>query len=184
MKHDVETELKVLLPREDFEKLTSLYGPLTFERQHNIYFVTNDIKHYAFRIREKNGEKLFTLKEHKDNKTIEHEKIFTGEMEDDPEIRQVLDGFEIFPPYKVIGELITDRAVYDTGKAELCFDINSYNGITDYEVEYEIYKDHKYKKAFKKILDDAGIEYEFNKVSKYNRCINTLKDQKDETKPI
>ena len=176
MKHEVETELKVLLSREDFEKLASRYAPLHFEHQHNIYFVTNDIKHYAFRIREKNGEKLFTLKEHKDGKTIEHEKVFTGELEDDPEIREVLAGFEIFPPYKVIGELDTERAVYDTGKAELCFDINNYNGITDYEIEYEIYKDHKYKKAFNKIMSEAEISYDLNKVSKYKRCVNTLKE--------
>ena len=49
-----------------------------------------------------------------------------------------------------ISEIITEYA-------ELCFDINSYNGITDYEIEYEVKKDHDYKKAFKAILKQAGI---------------------------
>ena len=67
MNHAIETELKVLLSREQFNRLASFYQPLTFVRQINTYYKNNNSDHYAFRIREKEGTLLFTLK----NKTPE-----------------------------------------------------------------------------------------------------------------
>lgn len=173
MKHAYETELKALLSREDFERLASFYQPLEFVEQHNFYFITDDPKHYAFRIRTRNGEQLFTLKHKENGKTVEYEKVFDGRMEDDQDIMQTLASFNIFPPFRIFGELVTQRAVYENELAELCFDINTYNGITDYEVEYEIKKYHKYKKAFREILGKADIPFVLNKTSKYKRCLRS-----------
>ena len=98
MKGQVELELKTLVSRQEFEKLTAHYQPLNFVRQINTYFVTSDPSHYAFRIRERQGEKLFTLKQHENGQVIEHEKAFTGNFYDDPEIKQTLESFGILPP--------------------------------------------------------------------------------------
>ena len=78
MKEQVEIELKTLVSKDQFEKLCSFYEPLEFVEQINTYFITDDMKHYAFRIRERKGEKLFTLKQKVNGLTVEHEKVFTG----------------------------------------------------------------------------------------------------------
>ena len=173
MKGQVELELKTLVSRQKFEKLAAHYQPLTFVRQTNTYFVTGDPDHYAFRIRERLGEKLFTLKQHRDGQVIEYEKPFSGNFFDDPEIRQTLADFGLTPPYQLLGSLTTDRAVHYDGLAELCFDINSYNGITDYEIEYEVKKDHDHEKAFRQILDRENVSYQKSWGSKYKRCLKT-----------
>ncbi|MBO4218667.1 MAG: CYTH domain-containing protein [Erysipelotrichaceae bacterium] len=177
MKGQVELELKTLVSRPDFEKLAAHYQPLNFVRQVNTYFVTKDPSHYAFRIRERLGEKLFTLKQHRDGQVIEYEKAFTGNFFDDPEIRKTLSDFAVFPPYQILGSMVTDRAVYDTGLAELCFDINSYNGQTDYEIEYEVKKPHDHRKAFDEILARENLRYEKSWGSKYKRCLKTKPQQ-------
>ena len=176
MKHEAEIELKMLVSEEQFYQLASFYQPLNFVEQHNYYYVTNDIKHYAYRVREKEGTLLFTLKEHSNGQVIEHEKYLNGPLEEDEEVKELLASFGIYPPYKLIGELITERAVVEDEYAELCFDINHYNGITDYEIEYEIKQAHDYKKAFKKLLKKASLKFVENKESKYKRCLKSLPD--------
>jgi len=173
MKHEVELELKTIITQQQFEKLASFYQPLEFVEQHNYYYVTDDLSHYGFRVRVRNGEKLFTLKNYVNGTTYEYEKVFTGEIDDDPEIIDVLDQFHVQKPYTLFGELITERAVYDNGLAELCFDINHYNGLTDYELEYEVQQPHDHQKAFLEILAKADIEYIPSWASKYKRCLKT-----------
>ena len=180
MEHAIETELKVLLTREEFDHLASFYQPLNFVRQHNYYYVSQDVSHYAFRIRTREDETLFTLKAKVNGETDEYEKILTVPLEQDQDVLDTLASFGQFPPFRVFGELITDRAMVVTEYAELCFDINSYNGITDYEIEYEVKKGHDYKKAFKAILKQAGITYRKNKLSKYVRCMKSLEKNNDQ----
>ena len=73
----------------------------------------------------------------------------------------------------VIGECTTYRAVINTDKAELCFDINEYNGITDYEIEYEQTCDHDGITEFNKILSQVGLTYFRNCPSKIKRTLDT-----------
>ena len=173
MKGQVELELKTLVSKPDFEKLAAHYQPLNFVRQTNTYFVTDDPAHYAFRVRERCGESLFTLKQHVAGQVIEFEKAFTGNFFDDPEIRETLKSFGIRPPFQLLGVLVTERAVYENGLAELCFDINHYNGLTDYEIEYEVKKPHDHVRAFQDILAREGLRYEKSWGSKYTRCLMT-----------
>jgi uncharacterized protein YjbK len=171
MKGQVELELKTLVSREEFERITARYQPLNFVRQVNTYFVTNDLSHYAFRIRERDGEFLFTLKYYVNGQTVEYEKVFSGRFFDDPDIRETLKAFRIEPPFQILGSLTTDRAVYENELAELCFDINHYNGQTDYEIEYEVKSPHDHLKTFKDILASENIAYEKSWGSKYKRCL-------------
>ena len=177
MEHAIETELKILLTRQQFDTLAAQYQPLEFVEQKNTYYLSNNSFHYAFRIRERNGETLFTLKHKVNGETDEYEKVLTGPIEDDPDVLATLARFGQYPPFRVMGYLITERAMVITEWAELCFDINHYNGITDYEIEYEVKKPHRHKQEFRKILAKAGIEYVPNRQSKYQRCLNTLKGE-------
>lgn len=170
-----ELELKTLLSAEDFSRLIALYPDSVFIPQHNLYFESRNSSHYAFRIRSSQGHKLFTLKHKVDGHTMEYEKEFSGDFRDDPEIMAMLATFNEYPPFNVMGELLTLRSMHVTSAAELCLDINFYNGITDYEVEYEVRAEHDHETAFRQILAAAGIEYVPNKLSKYKRCLQTLR---------
>lgn len=164
-----EIELKTIVTKEQFYRLVEIYKPLKFIKQVNHYYFTNDNIHYAFRIRDKQGERLFTSKENVDGKTIEFEKELTVSIEEDKEITDYLNKKGLKPPYELLGDMTTYRAIYYNGLAELCFDINLYNGIIDYEIEYEMKKEHDYYNEFIKILSKADIEYVASYASKYKR---------------
>ncbi|MGI6607742.1 MAG: CYTH domain-containing protein [Erysipelotrichaceae bacterium] len=172
MKQQLEIEFKTLVTKEQFDKLISLYWPLLFYKQHNYYYRPLSCD-YSFRIRIKENKKIFTLKEKIDNNILEHEKTFSGPFYEDNEIKNTLDRLNIYPPFNLEGELITYRAVVESELAQLCFDINHYNNLIDYEIEYEIKKDHDGLRRFKEILSEADIRYIPSYASKYYRCIST-----------
>lgn len=174
MKINEELELKLLLDKSDFDNLLSFFPNAKFETQVNYYYSSNQSNRYTFRLREKNNKVLFTLKEHQGDKLMEYEKYVEGKLEDDKEIMEQLASRNEFPPFELLGTLTTHRALIDTGKAELCFDINDYNGIRDYEIEYEVTKEHDHINEFKKILAKANISYESNTLSKYKRFVQSL----------
>lgn len=180
MQGNIELELKTLITKEQFEKLTSFYQPLNFVKQHNHYYVTDNLNSYAFRVRTIGDKNVFTLKYYLNGDTHEYEKEFDGNFEDDPEILDLLNQFNVKPPYRMFGELITERAVVESEFAELCFDINSYNGLIDYELEYEVHKDHDHHAAFNEILKKADIEYVPSYASKYKRCLLTIKKETED----
>ncbi len=178
MKDAIEKEYKVIVTKEEFYRLAGFYKPLKFIRQTNYYFECKDSSHYGFRIREKEKEKLFTLKEYVDGDVREYEKLLTVPLEKDEEITALLAKKNIYPPYNIFGKLITYRAVYFDGYGELCFDINFYNNTMDYEIEYEQIKDHRHFDEFLKILSQANIEYIPSFASKYKRCLISMKEDK------
>ncbi len=175
MKQQLEIEFKTLVSKEQFENITKLYGPLNFLKQHNYYYKSS-FSSQSFRIRITKEKKIFTLKEIVDEQILEHEKEFTGLFYEDKDIKTLLDKLEIYPPFNLEGELITYRAIVETDLAQLCFDFNHYNNLIDYEIEYELKKDHDGLSSFKRILSQADIIYKPTYASKYVRCLNTLKE--------
>ncbi|MDO4378394.1 MAG: CYTH domain-containing protein [Erysipelotrichia bacterium] len=178
MKDAIEKEYKVIVTKEEFYRLANFYKPLKFVKQTNYYYECKDSSHYGFRIREKENEKLFTLKEYAAGEVREYEKILTEPLEKDQEITSLLAQKNIFQPYKVFGELTTYRAVYFDGYGELCFDINFYNNTMDYEIEYEQIKEHQHFAEFFRILSQANIEYVPSFASKYKRCLISMKEER------
>lgn len=176
MQPQIEKELKMLVNEQQFKQLTDLYRPLHFIPQINTYYgKPGNQTGYFFRVREREGRKLFTLKEYRDGVLYEHEKYFENQLEDDPEIMKKLASFGVsLRQCEILGQMITERAVVISPEAELCFDINHYNGIIDFEVEYEVHQPHDEKAAFINILKAAGIEYVPNELSKYKRFIQSL----------
>lgn len=181
MINHLETEYKLLVIKEQFECLSALYPNKTFIPQCNTYYDTKDMQlrqlKCAMRIREKENKFLFTLKTPDPDGHLEHE-CFVNENSikvfDEPSIKKLLNELGIHDEIVMITNLKTTRAVVDTGIAELCFDINEYNGITDYEIEYELTADHNGIETFNKILAAAGLHYEENCPSKIARAMSQL----------
>ena len=184
MEKHIEKEYKVLLTKEQFETLCNQFNDLKFVSQTNTYYDTKDFvirnKKGAMRIREKNNKYIFTLKM--------KDKNIDGLYECECEVREnsvhALYSDEIqslLKSYDIDGELIplttltTRRAVINTGKAEICFDISTYNGITDYEIEYEYLIPHDGLLEFQSLLDIVHIKYRKNCISKIQRALYSIK---------
>lgn len=181
MINHVETEYKLLVNKEDFEKLSALYPDKIFIKQINTYYDTKDMQlrnmKCAMRIREKDNKFLFTLKTPDPNGHLEHECYVSKNSIDvfsEPDIKKLLEELGISKQIIMITNLKTERAVINTGKAELCFDINEYNGFIDYEIEYEEIVEHDGISEFNKILEKAGLRYESNCMSKIARAMAHL----------
>lgn len=181
MNKNIEKEYKLLVTKEQFERLLSYYPDAVFKEQTNTYYDTEDHaiqkKQGAMRIREKNGTFLFTLKMHSDRGLLEYEKrVEENSIRalEDPQIKDLLSSYDIQGDLKAITFLTTKRAMIDTGYAELCFDENHYHGYCDYEIEYEYKKEHDGLSAFQKILAPLHIRYKQNCKSKIQRAIECL----------
>lgn len=173
-----EIELKMLLTEDEFNELLQHYLPSNFIKQTNYYYsASNNSINQSIRIREKEGNFLFTLKEKMDNYVQEYEKYTHSlNLYDDKEVLDILKQHNLLPPYNEIGHLTTERyTCIIPYKAELCFDVNHYYGITDYEIEYEVTHKHNYQEEFLNILKKANITYKPNLTSKVKRCINAKK---------
>lgn len=179
MINHLETEYKLLVSKEQFEQLSTLYPDKTFVPQSNTYYDTMDMQlrqlKCAMRIREKENTFLFTLKTPDPHGHLEHECLVSENscevFKVDP-IKSLLNELGIHGEIIMVTYLKTYRAVVNTGCAELCFDINEYNGITDYEIEYELTQEHDGVTAFNEILSAVGLRYESNCQSKIARAMS------------
>lgn len=180
MKENIEIEYKILLSKEQFEKLASDYPQLVFITQVNTYYDTAShelrSKHCAMRIREKQGAFLFTLKSPSEQGLLEHEIAVqknNPEVFNTPEIKALLNDLGVNDEVIAIAQCSTNRAVLLTDHAEICFDVNQYNGITDYEIEYEYINDHDGKPLFNELLSRIGMTYTVNCKSKIARAMES-----------
>ena len=165
-----------------FEELLRLYDDYEINEQLNIYYDTTDRKIQALRagmrIRYKNNKYIFTLKiKHHDDhieleKEIPHDNI--NEIQHDETIAAWLKEYDLEGPFVEIGRVHTLRYIHRTDDAEICFDKNHYNGITDYEIEYEFLQDHDGLKCFNELLAHVHVTFKKNCISKIGRMVNTL----------
>lgn len=182
MHNGIEKEYKILVNEEQFTTLCSSYKDLIFMKQTNIYYDTYDHaierKHGAMRIREKNGSFIFTLKMFHGDDLMEHEcTVLNNSLEvfDIKEIKDVLSSYDIQGPFMELASCITYRAMVVNEYAELCFDINEYRGMKDYEIEYEYLREHDGLSAFQKILEPISVTYTKNCASKIQRTLGNRK---------
>lgn len=178
MQSKIEVEYKTLCTKQQFNQLLSLYPNHEKIVQTNTYldaFPSLRESGMAMRIRQINDRYFFALKikEVRGNEEIEFE--IPSFSLDYPPIQNVLHTYHI-PPVEPVGVLVTTRHLVKLENAELCMDINEYNGIIDYEVEYELLNpNHDTLDEFKEILKSANISYIPNKRSKIQRCLETRK---------
>ena len=180
MYKNIEKEHKLLVSKEDFEALTKFYEPLTFVEQTNVYYDTenNDIEtcRGMMRIRTRENRHIFGLKLFdRHNELMEYECYVKENSVLGLNQKDVLDllrnyGFEA--PFHEKARLTTKRAIMVSNDAELCFDINEYNDIVDYEIEYEYKRSHDGFTIFNNILSKVGLHYEKNGPSKIQRVLH------------
>ena len=181
MNKNIEKEYKVLLTKKQFDTLCQAYKELEFKTQINTYYDTKEMdvrKHKgAMRIRTIDNQYIFTLKLHRNRDVYEYE-TFVNEDScsalQQSDVQQLLKDNDIPNELHRVTQLVTKRAVVDTGDAEICFDISTYHGITDFEIEYEYKRAHDGLMVFQKILEPIGIIYKKNCTSKIQRSLNTL----------
>lgn len=179
MKHGYEEEYKMLLSKQQFDDLLAYYPQAHFVSQTNYYYqVGQSSEKVSLRIRVKGNRFLFTLKVPTPHGLEEHEKELPDmQFEKDEEIMSWLRERHYLPPYILWGSLNTKRALVPISDpvsgipiAELCFDINAYAGLVDYEIEYEVTHPHDAIASFTAILRQANICYEPNPLAKVQRC--------------
>lgn len=184
MEKNIEKEFKILLNKEEFFNLVSIVQPNEFVLQKNTYFDTTDHllrnKKIAMRIRTKNNKNIFTLKSPNDQGSLdEYECICTNnslnEINENQEIKKLLTKFNINNAiFKETCSILTYRAKKITDVAELCFDINIYNNIIDFEIEYEYKLEHDGLTTFNNILKPINKLYEKNCLSKIKRALDSI----------
>ncbi len=181
MLNQIEKELKLLVTKEQFNKIINSYEFSKPWKQTNTYYDTEDndikIKGGAMRIRKIGDKKIFTLKIRIDFITLhEYEKEInceTIEEIQDEEILSWISKLNLTKPVHKTISFDTYRQVFENDKAELCADQTIFNGShTDYEIEYEYKVEHNGIQEFNKILNNFGLSYEKNCPSKIARAFH------------
>jgi uncharacterized protein YjbK len=156
----IEREKKMLISKEDYERLMERYGRANdshlkpIAKQVNYYFDTDDFlmnsQNTTCRIRLKNDKYIATLKQHtkgSDLSTETNMKIFDG----------LTDNAFTAVGLKLQGELITYRCViFRDDHCEVALDKNEYLGCEDYELEVEY--DNMFAQDAERIIKEiAGL---------------------------
>lgn len=165
MSKNIELEYKTLLTFEQFQTIKENYPFNEPFKQVNHYFDTPDKKlskrKSPLRIREVDNQLILTLKT--------PNRIGVNEYEIN------VDSFDFnqisLPDYIIealgnidkkdlieFGTLTTYRSVFDTDLATICLDENFYADVHDYEIEYEVKKEHDSLQLFKAFMYANGID--------------------------
>ncbi|MGB4985648.1 MAG: CYTH domain-containing protein [Erysipelotrichaceae bacterium] len=175
MNDNIELELKTLVNEKDFYQLLCLYPNYQIINQTNYYYIDEkkQIRNLKAVLRERiiNDDKISTFKIKRGSNLFEYE--YPGDIYS-KEMTKILEQNNISYPYNLICSLTTKRHLINLPFAQLCLDINYYNNIVDYEIEYEVTSVHDYVQEFTNILNQANIIYQENPYSKFLRAINSI----------
>ena len=177
-KYNVEKEYKMMLSDKQFNLIVN---DLKFDKvniQINHYYTCPN--HMGMRVRELDGQYIFTLKRFINNEVREYEWVVEDLSLNDKRIQNLFKELKI-DSYRYLGELKTTRYLKYYALGELCLDLNEYLGLTDYELEYEL-KDAKHDDFdnLVEILNHYDIEFKTNKITKYKRFNLRLEELKCE----
>ena len=190
MERNLETECKVLLNSEDYEKLYDYFNlnENMVIKQVNYYFDTVDLNlaknKYNMRVRHvlNNDEYIFTVKIPQENESNlelnqvisydEFKALIEQSKLPDGFIKNKVDEFNS-KPIILLASLATERFEFEYEAGLIALDYNTYNNRYDYELEYEGKDIEVCKNIIANLLTMLDIEYTFNKVSKRKRAITT-----------
>jgi len=172
----LEVEYKMLVTKEELNKLIQTYTPIKTINQINHYFDSEPslyLKGFALRIREINNKFIFALKENAPKGLIEYEFEIDSLNINNSKIKKLLNNLGINDSLNHIGTLNTIRHIYKDEHGEMCLDINKYNNIIDYEVEYELFNpEENHLNHFINLLKVCNITYVKNPLTKLQRLKN------------
>lgn len=152
----IENEFKIMLTKEQYEKLLTLYKWDKVIDQTNHYYDNDDLAlsalHITVRVREINGK--FFLQE-KLPGAAEYSRVeLEKPLEFLPDVMGVSDlpgaPSQSISGIKRLGQLKTTRNVHRFEGGEIDLDKSEYFGKTDYEIEIEFTDE----KSARKVLDD------------------------------
>ncbi len=175
----VEKEYKTLLSLAQYNQLFKVFENGKTIVQTNYYFDNSNyqLRQQGFmaRIRKINNNYTFTLKTPKiDNLTTEHNVPLTNLDINNQEIINILNKFKLNHDLKIIAWATTTRTITKDIYGEWCLDKTVFsNGITDYELEYELNNSKTEKwEYFLNFLKNHQINY-ISIESKVARALNT-----------
>lgn len=183
----LEIEYKMLLDKDVFYKILGDYKEHINHSYTQInYYLTNSLlkeKKYMLRIREKDNKYEMTLKRPYLNHSLEtninislkdKDDILSGYMIDNEIINILKDEDIDVRTLKNEISLITKRYDILLEEGTLSLDINTYNGITDYELEFEVYNEKEGYARFLSIIQPYELTYIKNNKSKIKRALDSL----------
>jgi uncharacterized protein YjbK len=180
MKQNLEIEYKILISETLYEAFSARY-PTKPVSQTNVYFDTVykalRKRHISCRIRTIGtlSELTFKIPAEEGKTEVNFESIDPATIFNQTEVLLFLDQLGIKTPLSQQGSLTTIRSITPLTYGYLCLDKNHYNGLTDYEIEYEVTTDSKKGLAeFHQLLALFGLTYEKNCDSKIKRCLMTV----------
>jgi uncharacterized protein YjbK len=187
MSTNIEIEAKILVSKQEFERVKHyLKLENTIPISQTNHYIDNNLGHlrqygFALRIREIDNQYTLTLKSPMAEGTLEKNQVISQEE------YQQLKVHHQFPKGKVqallymfgfktsslviIADLTTQRIDTSFQGQHVCLDVNSYNGLIDYEIESEQSSLKYAAETLQKLCSETGINYQENHVSKYARAI-------------
>lgn len=186
----IEIEAKVLLNKEDFDKVVDAVHGEKYKRitQTN-HYIDSDSQVLrrlgcALRIREKD-DFVLTLKTPlsegllEKSQTItwkEYEKLSKENIFPEGDIKNFLEllGIKV-NELKILTSLSTVRIEIPFNDGLLSLDTNTYSGIVDYELEMEHTSIQNAQESLQKVCALAKVPYVINTMSKQARAMNALK---------
>ena len=163
----------MMITKENYDFLIESLS-LKTNIQTNYYYSTNNSK-FAMRIREIDDSFIFTLKEKQDGYKNEYEFSIKDNSLNDERITELLSRFSIQNPVYE-GLMKTTRSIMNMKYGEFCLDKSEYLGITDYEIEYELYDASiDNNDEFMDLLKNNNLIYKESEKSKYGRFVEAKK---------
>lgn len=187
MNEQIEIEYKILIDKETYSDIVKKYEKqiINHYTQTNYYF-THPLffeKKYMLRIREKQNYFELTLKRpykgHRLETNVELSKeeadLFFNHQDIDNEIINILkeEGIKVCDLIQQFS-LTTKRYDIQEKYGILSLDYNEYNGINDYEIEYEVFNKELGLLHFKEIISEYNLEYTKNAKSKIQRVLESI----------
>ncbi len=164
MQPTVETEYKYLISEERFiellKKCNRRYSFSECKMQMNYYYDTDshalNKSNTTVRIRQHHNKMKLQVKNHR---------VVKGSIALSDEHSRIVDKLpltmrisEVKDTISLKGVLVTERAVYSFGEnSTICFDVNMYLGVCDYEIEVEFVENDSQEAL--SVIAYLGLEY-------------------------
>lgn len=187
MSNAIEIEAKALVEEKDYRALCHAFPNAERYRQTNYYIDSDDRtlakEGIALRIREKAGVYEMTLKTPLSQGLLEKTNIISmnqfAMLRDFGDFPQAdLKRFLLMLDFdveklKILTSMTTERVDIPYQGGLLSIDKNTYNGITDYEVEFEYNNMEGAESILQNLLKENGIEAKLSRISKSHRAMNS-----------
>ena len=189
MEENLEIEFKILITKNIYKKIINDYKITDSYQQTNYYLMhpkLNELK-YSLRIRKKNNQYELTLKQPQINGNLETNLIINKKIKDKIIKHELINNeiFDLLKPYNLDSTMLitnyyltTIRSEINTEYGLICIDYNQFNGLEDYELEYEVIDYNSGKQAFLNFIKKYNLTYITNCPSKISRLIKSLNNNK------